>query len=274
VDLFAIDDSRQDNPSRDGMHPLVAVGGIHVPGDAVRGLERSLDVLCAEFGFPEGDEFKWSPSRGTWQRTNLQAERREHFHLGALALARDAGATAIVMMTDTKTGPLPPTKTHEESATMMFLERAQESLPAGRHAIIVFDRPGGDRSTERRFLATTMESLRTGTTYSSLDRLALAVATDSKLSRLIQLADVVTACSTSYVAGEKTHSPRIFKDGVLPLLREDYTCRGGRGLKIHPDIRYRNLYHWLLEDEHYVRYQGGQKLPMAGHQYATSPDTA
>lgn len=274
MDLFAIDDSRQDNPSRDGMHPLVAVGGIYVPGDAVRSLERALDAWCAEFEFPAGEEFKWSPSRGTWQRTNLRDERRERFHLGALALARDAGAVAIVMMTDTKTSPLSPTTSHEESATMMFLERAQESLAAGRHAIIVFDRPGGDRGTERRFLATTMESLRTGTTYSSLDRLALAVATDSKLSRLIQLADVVTSCTTAFVAGEKNHSPRIFAEGVLPLLREEYSCVGGRGVKIHPDYRYRNLYHWLLEDEMYVRYQGGQQLPMAAHPYAESPDVA
>lgn len=256
------------------MHPLVAVGGLHVPGSAVRGLERSLDTLCREFGFPDGDEFKWSPPRGSWQRTDLQGERRERFHLVALSIARDAGATAIVVMTDSKTAPLSPTRTHEESATMMFLERAQESLAPDRHAIIVFDRPGGDRASERRFLATTMESLRAGTTYSKLDRLALAVATDSKLSRLIQLADVVTACSTSYVAGERNHSPRIFREGVLPLLREDYSCKGGRGLKIHPDIRYRNLYHWLLEDEYYVRYQDSRKLPMPGHQYAVSAGTA
>jgi hypothetical protein len=133
VDLFAIDDSRQDNPSRDGMHPLVAVGGIHVPGDAVRDLERALDALCADFGFPEGDEFKWSPSRGTWQRTNLRAERRDESHLAALGAAREAGAIVIVTMTDTKTAPPSPTRTHEESATMMFLERAQES-PLRRRA--------------------------------------------------------------------------------------------------------------------------------------------
>jgi len=45
------------------------------------------------------------------------------------------------------------------------------------------------------------------------------------------------------------------------LLREDYGCKGGRGLKIHPDLRYGNLYHWLLGDEAFVRYEGGIDLP-------------
>jgi hypothetical protein len=105
--------------------------------------------------------------------------------------------------------------------------------------------------------------------------LALAVATDSKLSRLVQLADVVTACSTSYVAGEARYAPTIFKDGIRPLLREDFGCTGGRGLKLHPDFRYRNLYHWLLGDEHYVRYQNVEhQLPASGYLYSGSPTKA
>jgi hypothetical protein len=63
------------------------------------------------------------------------------------------------------------------------------------------------------------------------------------------------------VAGEAKFSPAIFEDGILPLLRTDSGCKGGRGLKIHPDFRYGNLYHWLLHDSHLVRYQSGISLP-------------
>ncbi|HZK50776.1 MAG TPA: hypothetical protein VFD47_04340, partial [Actinomycetota bacterium] len=55
--------------------------------------------------------------------------------------------------------------------------------------------------------------------------------------------------------------PESSRKGILPLLREDYGCKGGRGLKIHPDLRYGNLYHWLLGDEAFVRYEGGIDLP-------------
>jgi hypothetical protein len=276
MDLFAIDDSKQRKPTRDGMGPLVAVGGLHVPGDKVRQLELELDALCGQFGFPPGAEFKWSPDKKMWEHANLQLERREAFHLQALSRAEQAGAKAIVVMEDTKKNrAINDAASPEEDVTRMFLERAQRSLAPGQYAIAVFDRPGGDRKAETSFLAATLSTLREGTTYSTLDRLALAVSTDSRLSRLVQLADVVTGCTTSYVAGEDTHSPKIFKEGVFPLLREDYGCKGGRGVKIHPDQRYGNLYHWLLGDGLFVRHQGGLELPSNHFTcYRESPDVA
>lgn len=276
VDLFAIDDSKQRRPSRDGMGPLVAVGGVHVPGERVRELELALDALCDEFGFPAGEEFKWSPDVGSWERGNLAGARRDDFNLRALAVAGEAGATAIVVMEDTtKRKANADAVSREEDVTLMFLERAHSQLSGDRDAMVVFDRPGGDRRAESKFLEATLARLRGGTAYSKLDRLALAVSTDSKLSRLVQLADVVTSCSTSYVAGETRFSPRIFKQGVLPLLREDHFCKGGRGLKIHPDMRYGNLYHWLLGDEMFVRFPSGIQLPSKRFSsYRESPDAA
>ena len=47
----------------------------------------------------------------------------------------------------------------------MFLERADASLPARRHAIVLFDRPSGDRKSEAKFLTETLTDLRTGTSY-------------------------------------------------------------------------------------------------------------
>ena len=79
MDLFAIDDSRQRKPTRDGVRPLVSVGGIHVEGHKVRELRASLDALCTEFGFPSGEEFKWSPGRETWEWKNLHGSRRDDF---------------------------------------------------------------------------------------------------------------------------------------------------------------------------------------------------
>jgi uncharacterized protein DUF3800 len=274
MDLFAIDDSAQTNPTRHGMRALVSIGGLHVPGEAVRELELAIDVLCDEFGFPAGEEFKWSPGRETWERNNLQGEHRDEFNLRALQLTHDAGAQGIVVMTDTACKLLDGAGSHEEAVTLMFLERAHACLPADRHAIVVFDRPSGDRQSETKFLASTLTTLRTGTAYSKLDRLALPVATDSKLSRLVQLADVITGCATSYVAGEARFSPRIFTNGVLPLLREEHACTGGRGLKLHPDFRYRNLYHWLLGDERFVRYRQDHALPSSKHPYSASADQA
>lgn len=276
MDLFAIDDSSHLKPTRDGMGPLVAVGGIHVPGASVRELEHGLDDLCLDYGFPNGEEFKWSPHRKSWMHRSLVGEERTAFLLQALQIAEAADAVAIVVMADSsKRKASGDARTHEEDVTLLFLERAHNQIPEGQHAVVIFDRPGGNSQNNFEFLAACIDALRSGTTYATLDRLALALSTDSRLSRLIQLADVVTACSTAYVAGESRYSPEIFQTGILPLLREDNGCRGGRGMKIHPDFRYGNLYHWLLQDDMFVRYQTGTPLPSKSfHCYRASPDIA
>jgi hypothetical protein len=276
MDLFAIDDSAQRKPTRDGMGPLVAVGGVHVRGEKVRELEIALDALCVEAGFPPGEEFKWSPSKKSWMRDGLVEETRTEFFLDALALALDAGASAIVVMEDTsKNRASAGSSTPEEDVTMMFLERAHNHLSDDRHALVVFDRSGGNRSSDLEHLTSCIERIRAGTAYAKLDRLALALSSDSRLSRLIQLADVITACATSFVAGESNWSPDVFRGGVLPLIREDSGRKGGCGLKIHPDRRYGNLYHWLLEDKTFWRGNMGTGLPWDYFTcYRQSPDVA
>jgi hypothetical protein len=193
-----------------------------------------------------------------------------------LKIAKDAGATGIVVMEDiTKRQADATAPSHEVDVTRMFLERAQSQLGPETHAVVIADRPGGGRKAETEFLAEALTSLRAGTSYTKLDRLALAVSTDSKLSRLLQLADIVISCATNFVAGENKWSPLIFRDGVLPMLRSDYGCVGGRGLKIHPDLRYGNLYHWLLDDEMFVRFQSGFPLPSSRFTaYRESADVA
>jgi hypothetical protein len=43
--LIFADDSRQNNPSRPGMGPLVAIGGLSVDAEDVRSLNDSIDAI-------------------------------------------------------------------------------------------------------------------------------------------------------------------------------------------------------------------------------------
>jgi hypothetical protein len=61
------------------MGSLVAVGGFHLPGSAVRTLSRELDEICENYGFPTGEEFKWSPNKGSWMKTDLLGRDRHDF---------------------------------------------------------------------------------------------------------------------------------------------------------------------------------------------------
>lgn len=78
MDAFFADDSMQDQPTREGMGPLVASGGVLVPSGNIRDLEQEIDALCDAVGLPPREEFKWSPSRDLWMRQNLVEEQLDH----------------------------------------------------------------------------------------------------------------------------------------------------------------------------------------------------
>lgn len=275
LDLFFADDSLQRAPTRDGMRPLISAGGVLVPSERVRSLERSLNQICEETGFPEGDggEFKWSPGRELWMHRHLHEEGRERFFLRILDAAGEHGVAATVMVSDTDSRTATEAPDHPTDVTRLLLERVNTYLSyRGRDAAVVVDRPSGNRSEEDAFLRGCLETLDAGTTYVTFDRVAInVVSTPSKLVRCLQLADLATGCTTALVAGEDRYAPPIFRR-IRPLLMEDGGRVGGVGLKIHPLMRYVNLYHWLLGDEYYRRRNMGWPLPEEGLPYSRSPN--
>lgn len=274
--FFFADDAKQGKPTRDGMGPLVATGGVVVPGDRVRGLEQEIDRICEASGFPTGEEFKWSPDRDQWMHANLVGDARRDFFLNILRLAAACGAEALVVIDDTRYATaIRDAPSHEADVTRMFLERADNYLRWARvndHGVVIADRPGGGRREEDKFLLDCLETLQVGTKYVKPERIALPVlSARSDLVRLAQLADVVTGCTLSRVAGEAQYAPPVF-EGIKPLLLRDGGRIGGIGLKIHPDYIYVNLYHWVLGDDTFWRGGGGWPLPIVGRPYRQSPD--
>jgi len=272
-DIFFADDSRQRNPTRQGMGPLVATGFVHVPSENVRDLERALDNLCRGVGFPAGDagEFKWSPGRELWMRDNLVDQARTDFFAQALDLAVEAGCRASVIIADESRRTATGAPDHQTDVTALLFERVEWRLRrVNRIGIIVVDRPSGGRDAENKFLQRCLETLSAGTDYVALKRVAVnVVSTPSYLISCLQLADLVTSCTTALVAGENRYAPATFEH-IRPLLDEDGGRTGGIGLKIHPHLRYMNLYHWLLGDDYLRQGNTGYPLPDEAYPYGRS----
>lgn len=275
MDIIFADDARQDSPSRAGMGPLVGIGGISLPVSRVRSVEKEIEKLCKDVGFPKGADFKWSPKRDQWMWSGLRNEKRQRFFLKLMDILGAAECIASAVIEDCcHKSAIHESKNAEEDVTKLFLERIHNRLKSKKtDGVLMISRPPGNRKDEDKFIGECIESLSAGTSYVAPERIAVIVCESAKHHRLLQAADVVASCTVSYVAGEKHHSPPVF-DKLKKIMAKDVDRIGGVGLKIHPDYRYVNLYHWLLGDEWQVmmRHRIGESLPRANRPYAENAD--
>lgn len=268
-----LDDSKQNNPTRVGMKKLLAIGGIIVPCEHTKKAESELEQLCIDTGFPKHEEFKWSPGREKWMPNNLIEKERQSFFLEVVKIITRYKSKVLVVIVDRDCQCATDTTDHEIDAINLILERIEKKLKQDNaYGIVVVDRPSGNRSQEDSFLYDTLETLQNGSGYGVPEHICFNIlSSPSKYIRLLQVADLVTACTLAYVSGEENFSPPIFKK--IKKLFCDFEGRiGGIGLKIHPDFKYANLYHWLVEDTLIWRHGVGYPLPKEGFQYYTGPD--
>jgi len=265
--LFA-DDSRQSNPTRKDMGPIVVIGGVCLPTENIKEVESEINEICKNTGFPPKEEFKWSPGRELWMRDNLLADERQNFFESVLGLVEQKGGIVTVVVEDINCDTATDTDSHEIDVTRLYLERVDWLLNRLRsNGIVIVDRPSGNRAKEDKFLLNCLETLQNGTDYVKPDKIPLNVlSSPSCFIRLLQVADLIVGCTTAFISGEQQYSPAIFNK-IKPMFDKTLGRIGGVGLKIHPDLRYVNLYHWIVEDDTYIRHMSGWPLPKVGHLY-------
>jgi hypothetical protein len=201
-------------------------------------------------------------------RQNLIADARKEFFLDVLRVAHDHNVKCLVVINDTSCNTATNACKHDEDVTTTLLERVHLSIPCDSDGcIVIVDRPSGDRTDEDRFLLRCLEQIQSGTTYVRHNKIALNVlSTPSKFLRILQLGDLVTSCCTARVGGEAVYSPPVFEQ-IMALCPEKSGRKGGTSFKIHPDFKYANLYHWILGDSHFVRFNIGHPLPFSNRPY-------
>jgi len=275
MDFVFADDAQQKQPARPGMvGPLVAVGGICIPDEAVSKLEGRIQALCADYGFPAGEEFNWSPGRHLWMNGNLGEEKRQRFFMQVLKLAQDSGARAVVVIEDASCPLATDATSPEIDVTRLFLDRVQKLLGRRKSdGIVIVPWPGRDGAAEDKFLAGCLETPQSGTDYVKADHIILNVLfSPSRFIRLLQVASVIASCSIAAASGENRFSPPVFAS-VKRLLAREGERIGGVGLKLHPYFMYANLYHWLVGDSDFWKSGTSFPLPLACYPYSSHPNT-
>ncbi len=269
--IFFADDSSRKVTSLPDMGTLIGIGGVFVEAKQLKELSIKIDEICSSYGFPANEPFKWSPGRELWMRDNLKLDKRRDFFLEVIGTAEALKAGAIVVIEDTTRRKATVAVTSELDVTNLFFERVNWKLSKlGDEGILIVDRPGGGRSDEDRFLYQCLDTLRQGTGYVNMEHIILHACCPSKLTRLLQLSDVIISCSIAAASGEREYAPPVFEKIKCILCKESDRI-GGVGFKMHPDFCYVNLYHWLLGDSHYSKSNSWVQLPLESRPYRENP---
>lgn len=246
-----------------------------MPADKVATLERAIQDYCGSVGLPQDEQFKWSPGETEkFMKNEMNSKDRIEFFINLIGLAKSHGAEAYVVITDTQFNhALKESKDHEHDITSLFLERADWAFHnAKKDGIVLIAAPGGGPKDRNKFVAQCLETIRVGTKYVDFENMALGVLiAPSRQIRLLQLADVLTSCTVARVGGENNFSPRVFSE-IKQIFSRQGSRTGGIGLKIHPDFKYVNLYHWLLGDSFYSKGYFGGPLPLKTRPYSESAE--
>lgn len=256
------------------MGALIGVGGVIVPANNLRDLNREIEKECQTAGFPQGQMFKWSPSRSDWIREGLVGNKRTEFFCRILKLCHGHDAQAVVAACDvTKRTATKQASSYEMDAYLLALERFHNSLNDSAGYVVVAKPSGGSKS-ENKMLAECVEHNRCGTDYVQFDKLAQNPSiVPSVNSRLLQASDLVVSTTTAMLAGNVDYAQDIFGDFVRPMLLEDWRgLKGNTGLKLHPSILYENVYHWLLEENCVASGSRGIPIPKESKPYGKAPN--
>jgi len=252
---------------------MAAVGGLVVESESIRPLEAKIDALCESYGFPQGETFKWSPGHEHWMRKNLIHDERRDFQIGVLHALAEFHSKVVFVAEDKGCSTAENSPTHEIDVVRLLIERVDWFLgKAVSHGVIISDRPGGDHKKEEAFLLDCLETLRVGTDFLTPQNIIMSVLTSPfRLSRLLQAADLIVSCTLAYVSGESKFSPAVFEH-INPLFIRESGRTGGVGVKLHPFLKYGNLYHWLFGDEYYIKGNTGHRMPLKSIAFRESLD--
>lgn len=271
--IFFADDStrKRESVRLSNMGTLVGVGGVFIEDRKIKILNDKINSICVTYQFPANEPFKWSPGRELWMWNNLVDEKRKNFFMEIIDAAKSQGVGAIVAIEDISRQKATNAATPQIDVTRLFFERVEWKLTKlNSEGILIVDRPGGGRKEEDMFLYECLETLKQGTDYLNMEHIVLHACCPSKFARLLQLSDVIISCSIAAASGGRVFAPPIF-DKIKEILCKEAGRIGGVGFKMHPDLCYVNLYHWLLGDTHYARMNTGLGLPIETRPYSENP---
>jgi hypothetical protein len=266
--VFA-DDSEEKNPRRRGLGHLVGVGAVLFPESSLLEYSEDIRSLRMELGVPSDVELKWSPSAGSWLKTVEGNAIRTALRKRMLTLACNLHARSLVVVWDRGSIEWSVSDTRREVLKYLYDKVSLCLASLDDYGVVIADEPGGGPGDQRAWLAETLPLTDEGTDYTKPERIVLPITTaPSHHIPHLQLADLVASATTATIAGNRYALE--LKPELIALAHRNLHGRiGGAGLTLWPP-ELKNLFHWVCNDDVYIRSGTGINLPASGLPYEES----
>jgi hypothetical protein len=267
--LAFIDDTKQTG-KRSGLGELLGLGSICFADDHVKPFSEDFRTILDRHSVPPDVEMKWSSdSKSDWFRRFGKEDEVTEIRRELLTCARDHGARVHVVVWDMTAAPDCEGVSPIDKAREFLVERITFMLKTiNEHALLLFDKPGGDLRTEDQWVRGAKDLTENGTEYVSADRIVgPPVPVGSHHHPQVQLADLVVGAVTAAVGGSK------YGLALMPLIKPLFHTNsrgtiGAAGLKLFPD-GLNNLHYWLNDETDLFGHYGRTGLPSQRWQFSS-----
>jgi hypothetical protein len=247
--LVFIDDSQQTDPPRQGLGPLVALGGVVVPDYQIAPYAAALSAIRSELGIPDSEEIKWKPPKGSYLASAGKAIITElRARMLQAAFEHDIRSIVVIINHGMAYKASTAVQVGKELLKRLFERVTILLAKANDIGVMIADKPGGGPADEGRWLAETLKLTNDGTEYVEPGKIVLPIMTaPSHHVPHLQLADLVTASSTAAVAGRPAGLE--LKDLLRQLAhRNHHDDAWGAGIVLYPQELI-NLCYWAFGEE-------------------------
>ncbi|HVV09301.1 hypothetical protein [Amycolatopsis sp.] len=172
--IVFIDDSQQQDPPRQGLGHLLAVGAVGFPAEQLAGYTADLDTIREELSIPADEELKWAPSKGSYLSGRWETLRDLRTEMLHAAARRDVKTMVVILDRSARYADRTQAGAGAEILKWLYERVSMHLGDLGQLGIVIADKPGGGTSEENKWLSASLDLTDYGTEYVKPDRIVTA----------------------------------------------------------------------------------------------------
>jgi hypothetical protein len=141
--ILFIDDSQQQDPPRQGLGHLLAIGAVSFPEAQIAGYAADLHTIRSELDIPGNEELKWAPSKGSYLTGRWDTLRELRTRMLEAANRRDVKTMVVILDHSARYSDRTQAKAGAEILKWLYERMSMHLGDACEIGLVIADKPGG-----------------------------------------------------------------------------------------------------------------------------------